>query len=314
MRVGKARDLYLNKGGTGKMNCAQAIIGAFGDNFPVMPGGIEAFSGYGRGKAPGGECGAYHAARLILSKYDAGMVGKLEEAFSGKAGSTKCEEIRQTRKITCVGCVETAAEFIEGASGKNKAGGNTGHFSRISPKEAHSAASGNASVKLLDVRNPLEFGGTHIKGSVNIPLDMLKGSLEDLKRSGEDCVVVCRTGRRADIAAGMLVRSGMGSVKVLDGGIAGWQRCKLPVVKGSSGISLERQMRIAAGSMVVLGVALSWLTHWAFGIIAAFAGCGLVYAGVTDNCPMGMLLMKLPYNKKMYNIEPCHGACSADVV
>lgn len=64
-----------------------------------------------------------------------------------------------------------------------------------------------------------------------------------------------------------------------------------------SGISLDRQIRIISGSMVVLGILLGWLVHWAFLSIALFVGCGLIYAGLTDNCLMGLLLMKLPYNK-----------------
>lgn len=66
----------------------------------------------------------------------------------------------------------------------------------------------------------------------------------------------------------------------------------------SSGLSLEQQVRVIAGGLVLSGIIMAWLVHWAFIFIPVFVSCGLIYAGLTDNCMMGMLLMKLPYNKK----------------
>ena len=66
---------------------------------------------------------------------------------------------------------------------------------------------------------------------------------------------------------------------------------------GSRVISLERQVRIAAGSLVLLGVALGLLVHPAFIGLAAFVGAGLVFAGVTDWCGMGLLLARMPWNQ-----------------
>jgi len=71
----------------------------------------------------------------------------------------------------------------------------------------------------------------------------------------------------------------------------------LPVVRGKKTISLERQVRIAAGSLVVLGVVLGWLIHPGLSGIAAFVGAGLVFAGVTDTCGMAMVLAKMPWNQ-----------------
>ena len=112
------------------------------------------------------------------------------------------------------------------------------------------------------------------------------------------------------MAADMLIQSGIHNVKVVQGGIAQWQKDKLPVVKGTGGVSLERQIRTIAGSMVLVGVILAWLVHPAFIIISAFVGCGLIFAGITDNCMMGMMLMKLPYNKKLYKTGPGGGTCA----
>jgi rhodanese-related sulfurtransferase len=63
-------------------------------------------------------------------------------------------------------------------------------------------------------------------------------------------------------------------------------------------ISLERQVRIAAGSLVLIGVLLAYFVHPGFIALSAFVGAGLVFAGVTDWCGMGLLLAKLPWNQK----------------
>jgi hypothetical protein len=63
-------------------------------------------------------------------------------------------------------------------------------------------------------------------------------------------------------------------------------------------MSLERQVRIAAGSLVLLGVALgAFVSQWLYGL-SAFVGAGLVFAGLTDTCGMGMLLARMPWNRR----------------
>jgi hypothetical protein len=68
-------------------------------------------------------------------------------------------------------------------------------------------------------------------------------------------------------------------------------------IKCARGISMEGQVRLIAGIMIVSGIAMAWLAHWSFIVIPLFAGFGLIYAGLTDNCLMGILLMKLPHNR-----------------
>jgi hypothetical protein len=78
-----------------------------------------------------------------------------------------------------------------------------------------------------------------------------------------------------------------------------WERAGLPMVRGARGsISLERQVRIGAGTLVLAGVVMGWLIHPAFFGFSAFVGAGLVFAGVTDWCGMGMLLAKMPWNQR----------------
>jgi glyoxylase-like metal-dependent hydrolase (beta-lactamase superfamily II)/rhodanese-related sulfurtransferase len=180
----------------------------------------------------------------------------------------------------------------------------------ILPNDALSLLKRDPHTKILDVRSALEFSQMHIEPSVNIPIDMLSAKINELGQSKQNYLVLCHSGNRAAMAADMLMQSGIHTVKVMEGGIARWQHEKLPVIKGEGGISLERQVRLIAGSVILLGIIMSWLLHWAFIFVSVFVCCGLVYAGLTDNCLMGELLMKLPYNKKLYKTKLGGGTCS----
>lgn len=69
------------------------------------------------------------------------------------------------------------------------------------------------------------------------------------------------------------------------------------MIRGRKAISLERQVRIAAGLMVLTGVVLgTWLHPACYGL-SAFVGAGLTFAGITDWCGMGLLLAKAPWNQ-----------------
>jgi glyoxylase-like metal-dependent hydrolase (beta-lactamase superfamily II)/rhodanese-related sulfurtransferase len=180
----------------------------------------------------------------------------------------------------------------------------------ISPRDASSLLEQDPQAKILDVRSALEFSQVHIEHSLNIPIDMISAKINELSQSKQNYLVLCHTGNRAAMAADMLIQSGIHTVKVMEGGIIRWQKEKLPVTKGRGGMSLERQVRLIAGSLVLLGIMTSWLLHWAFIFVSVFVGSGLIYAGLTDNCLMGMLLMKLPYNKKLYKTKSGGGTCS----
>jgi glyoxylase-like metal-dependent hydrolase (beta-lactamase superfamily II)/rhodanese-related sulfurtransferase len=180
----------------------------------------------------------------------------------------------------------------------------------ISPRDASSLLKQDPQAKILDVRSALEFSQVHIEHSLNIPIDMISAKINELSQSRQNYLVLCHTGNRAAMAADMLIQSGIHTVKVMEGGIIRWQKEKLPVIKGQGGMSLERQVRLIAGSLVLLGIMMSWRLHWAFIFVSVFVSSGLIYAGLTDNCLMGMLLMKLPYNKKLYKTKSGGGTCS----
>jgi rhodanese-related sulfurtransferase len=153
-------------------------------------------------------------------------------------------------------------------------------------------------VRLLDVRTPGEFEAEHIAGAYNVPLDTLDEHGAEIRaRVADPVVLVCRSGQRARKAEEALRSAGMTNLYLLDGGMAAWTAAGLPVRRGVPRMSLERQVRIAAGGLAASGAFLALFVNPLFAIVPAFIGSGLVFAGVTDTCMMGMLLARLPYNR-----------------
>jgi rhodanese-related sulfurtransferase len=153
--------------------------------------------------------------------------------------------------------------------------------------------------RILDVRTPAEFESEHIDGAYNVPLDTLGEHGPEI-RAGvvAPVVLVCRSGQRARRAEEALKAAGMENLYVLDGGMDGWRAAGNPVKRGRQRMSLERQVRIAAGTLAASGGLLALAIDPLFAAIPAFVGSGLVFAGLTDSCAMGMLLAKLPYNRR----------------
>jgi rhodanese-related sulfurtransferase len=151
--------------------------------------------------------------------------------------------------------------------------------------------------RLLDVRTPGEFEAFHIPGSYNVPLGLLKEHREELRRHlDEDVVLICRSGARATQAEQTLAGTGLPNLKVLTGGIMAWQAAHAPIAQGEPRWDLERQVRLVAGSIVLVSVLGSLFVPQAKWV-AGFIGAGLTFAAVTNTCAMGMLLGKLPYNR-----------------
>jgi rhodanese-related sulfurtransferase len=172
----------------------------------------------------------------------------------------------------------------------------------ISPVDlAKLIGSGNTAV--IDVRTPVEFAEVHVEQAVNIPLDQL--APDSLIATGQahrnqPVYILCRSGQRATKAADKLAAANFTAPIVVSGGTLAWIAAGLPVKRGSARvISLERQVRIAAGSIVFTGVILSKFVHPGFIWLSGFVGAGLVFAGITDFCGMGMLIAKLPWNRRV---------------
>ena len=89
-------------------NCAQAVAAGLGREDL-----LSALATCGGGKAPGGRCGALHAAMLISGE---GKADGIRAKFVAAAGSEFCRELKQELKVPCVKCVETAAALAEAAT------------------------------------------------------------------------------------------------------------------------------------------------------------------------------------------------------
>jgi rhodanese-related sulfurtransferase len=168
----------------------------------------------------------------------------------------------------------------------------------LSPPDLSRLLQERPDTRLLDVRTPGEFEAEHIVGAYNVPLDTLGEHGPEIRAGvAEPVVLVCRSGQRARKAEDALKAAGMSNLHVLDGGMSAWAAAGLPVRRGAPRMSLERQVRIAAGALAATGGFLALFVNPLFAALSAFVGSGLVFAGVTDTCVMGMLIAKLPYNR-----------------
>lgn len=171
---------------------------------------------------------------------------------------------------------------------------------------AQSGEQGN--LDIIDVRTPVEFREVRAVSAHNIPLDVLDPHTVMKQRNGsanDPLYVMCRTGTRGAKAQQQFLDAGFENVINIEGGIDAWVAAGLPVIRGKSAISLERQVRIAAGFIVLISALLAIFVYPYFAGIAAFVGAGLMFAGITDSCAMGMLIAKMPWNRLKSNGQCC---------
>jgi rhodanese-related sulfurtransferase len=172
-------------------------------------------------------------------------------------------------------------------------------ISAITPQELADLCK-QGKISLIDVRTPVEFREVHLENARNIPLDTLDPVAAMQARNGaktEPLYVICRSGSRGRQACDKFLAAGFTNVINVEGGTLACVEYGLPVVRGKKAISLERQVRIAAGLIVLLGAVVGWFVHPAFIALSAFVGAGLVFSGVTDTCGMGLLLARMPWNQ-----------------
>lgn len=113
MSLEKAVSSFTGQNGV-RMNCAQSVLNGFKEEFNISDGKIAEFQKYGGGRAPGGLCGAFYAAKTILEKNNGEeKLKELEKEFMNCAGSTKCREIKMGRGLSCQGCVEKSSKFLD---------------------------------------------------------------------------------------------------------------------------------------------------------------------------------------------------------
>ncbi|MFE1953313.1 MULTISPECIES: rhodanese-like domain-containing protein [Streptomyces] len=169
----------------------------------------------------------------------------------------------------------------------------------LAPAELHARSADSTLV--VDVRAPGEFAAGHVPGAINVPAEHLDDLLPDLRAAAErrHIVVVCAAGRRSAAACAKLADAGVEAVG-LAGGTQAWSADGLPVHTvdrpGRSVWAMDRQVRFAAGSLVLLGLALGRRAPKGR-LLAAGVASGLVYSGVSNTCGMAVMLGKLPFNR-----------------
>jgi len=153
------------------------------------------------------------------------------------------------------------------------------------------------SLTLLDVRTPVEFRELHIPFAKNLPLDQISSETLGQHQNAAPLYLMCRTGRRAEEACRKLAQEGQTDLILVEGGAEEWAKLGFETVRGKKAVSIERQVRIVAGSLVLAGSLLGAFVHIGFIAIPAFVGSGLAFAGITDTCAMGMMLARMPWNQ-----------------
>jgi rhodanese-related sulfurtransferase len=68
---------------------------------------------------------------------------------------------------------------------------------------------------IIDVRSPQEFDNGHIKGSKNIPVNMIQREANSIKKMGKPIITVCQSGGRSGMAKSILKNNG---IEVYNGG------------------------------------------------------------------------------------------------
>ncbi|QLY70673.1 DUF2892 domain-containing protein [Citrobacter freundii] len=170
----------------------------------------------------------------------------------------------------------------------------------ISPREAQTLLAQGA--KLIDIRDADEYLREHIPQAYLAPLSVLdQGLLPDNLRA-DRIIFHCQSGKRTQNAATKLSAiAAPAQCWLLEGGIDAWKAAGLPVVEDKSQpLPLMRQVQIAAGSLILLGVVLGYAVGSAFFLLSGFVGAGLILAGVTGFCGMARLLDKMPWNRRTH--------------
>ena len=170
-------------------------------------------------------------------------------------------------------------------------------------------ANKTADLCIVDVRTVAEVNALALPDCLHIPLHELTPARlrADITKSGKNgkngkngssIYLLCQSGKRAEMAADQLQDQLDAELIIIEGGINALRDAQIPLQQsGKAVMSLERQVRIAAGFLVFSGVLLGSLFNPGFYWISGFVGAGLMFAGITDTCMMGMLIARMPWNR-----------------
>lgn len=164
--------------------------------------------------------------------------------------------------------------------------------STCTPTAAKEMLARSPECQLIDVREYAEFAAGHVPAAKLIPLGQVKNRAGELDKA-RPIVVLCKGGKRAAQAAEILKEAGCAQLHVVEGGTDAWVAAGLPVDRMQKAPwALDRQVRLAAGLLVVVGL---FIPPWPW--LSAFVGAGLAFAALTNTCGMAMILAKMPWNR-----------------
>jgi rhodanese-related sulfurtransferase len=168
----------------------------------------------------------------------------------------------------------------------------------ISPNDARRRLEDGSAI-LVDIREPAEHARENIPGASLAPLSRFDAAAVRRDAGHRPAVIFhCQGGNRTRANAQTLEACGTPEVYMLEGGLQGWKAAGLPTrLDRSQPIEMQRQVQIAAGTLVVTGLALGAAVSPWFILLSAFVGCGLVFAGVSGWCGMAKLLAAMPWNR-----------------
>lgn len=170
---------------------------------------------------------------------------------------------------------------------------------KVQAKQLNQDLQSGKRVSLIDVRTPVEHDEMHISGSRLMPLDRLDAdAVKSTSAQAEQCVIICRSGKRAEQAFQKLQAAGCGNLAILEGGVSAWEAAGLPLERSQrKHLPLMRQVQLIIGLLALTGSVLALTVNQNFAIIPAFLGAGLTLAGSTGWCGLAILLSKMPWNK-----------------
>ena len=151
---------------------------------------------------------------------------------------------------------------------------------------------------LIDVRTPAEFEAAHIRGSRNLPLDLLQKNPSAVASSlPEEVMLLCQSGARSQQAAQALSQAGTDRLHMLNGGINAYVQAGGELLRGTQRWEMERQVRMGAGVLVATGILASHFVHPKLKWLSFGVGSGLIFAAATNTCGMSYALSRMPWNK-----------------
>jgi rhodanese-related sulfurtransferase len=172
----------------------------------------------------------------------------------------------------------------------------TGMLHPLTPPQVRERLNAGRAI-LVDIREADEFARSHIIGAQSQPLSTWEKAHLSVDPDA-DVIFTCRSGMRTAGACDRLAARVSGDAFVLEGGLDAWAKAGLPVATNADApMEIMRQVQIAAGSLVLIGVVLGFLVSPIWFGLSGFVGAGLTFAGISGFCGMARVLMLAPWNR-----------------